>query len=490
VSSAPAETDRAPFALVGTSVVTAALGLLLLVLAPRYGPHRDELYFAAAGHRLAWGYPDQPSLVELFARLTQDVGGHSLVLLRLPSLLAVCGCVVMMAALARVLGGDRRAQVLTAVLIATSAVVVFLGHRLTTQTLSMTAWLGLALVAAHALAEDRPRLWLVAGAVAGVGLNAKNDLVVALLGLFVGVAVTPAVRHHLRTVWWWGGGAVAVLLWLPDLVWQGQHGWPVFTLSAQIKDEYGGLGGALGYVGQTLVVFSPLMTLVWGAGLVGLLRRPEWQRVRPLGWVFVVTFLFFLVTGGKAYYLAGAIPPLLAAGAVLIARRRQRLVRLAVVLALSAAVAWPAGLPLLPARTYAASFYPALDDSGLESIGWPQLTDAVRRALAPLPKGAIVFTGNYGEAGALEWYGVRARVYSGHNAWGEWGPPPDSAAPVVVLGYEHGSPSVDFRGCHVVGHEPTVDGADNEENGLKIYVCAGPRTTWAKEWPRLRHLDA
>ena len=204
----------------------------------------------------------------------------------------------------------------------------------------------------------------------------------------------------------------------------------------------------------------------------------------------MVTFLFFLVTGGKAYYLAGAIPPLLAAGAVMVAQRRRRLVPLAVVLVLSAAFAWPAGLPLLPPRTYAASFYPAIDDSGLESIGWPELTAAVRRALAPLPKGAIVFTGNYGEAGALEWYGVPAKVYSGHNGWGDWGPPPDGAAPVVVLGYEHSSPSVDFRGCRVVGRVPTVDGADNEEHGQKIYVCAGPREPWSQEWPRLVHLDA
>ena len=489
-SGPPQSDERAPFAVSGTALVTGALAVLLLAVAGRYGPHRDELYFASAGHRLAWGYPDQPSLVALFTRVSQDVGGHSLVLLRLPSIVAVCGTVVMTTAIARVLGGDRRGQLLTAVLVATSAVVVILGHRLTTQTLSLAAWTGLALVAAHALSDDRPRLWLVAGLVAGVGLNAKHDLVVALLGLVVGVALTPAVRHHLRSPWWWAGGGVALLLWLPNLLWQARHGWPVFTLSAEIRDEYGGVGGALAYVALTLVVFSPLMTVVWGAGLVGLLRRAEWARLRPLGWVFVVTFLFFLVTGGKAYYLAGAVPPLLAAGAVLAARRRQRLVRFAVVLALSAAVAWPAGLPLLPARTYASSFYPALDDSGLESIGWPQLTHAVRRALAPLPRGAIVFTGNYGEAGALEWYGVRAKVYSGHNGWGDWGPPPDSALPVVVLGYEDGSPSVDFRGCHVVGHEPTVDGADNEEHGLKIYVCAGPRTTWSQEWPRLVHLDA
>ena len=77
--------DRPPFARAGVLTVAGVLGLVLLVLSGRYGPHRDELYFASAGHRLAWGYPDQPSLVALLARLSQEVAPHNLVVLRLPA---------------------------------------------------------------------------------------------------------------------------------------------------------------------------------------------------------------------------------------------------------------------------------------------------------------------------------------------------------------------------------------------------------------------
>ena len=482
--------SRPPYARTGVRLVAGAVLAFLVVLSERYGPHRDELYFVAAGRHLAWGYPDQPALVPLLARLSQDVAHHSLVLLRLPSALAVCATVVMSARLARLLGGERRAQVLAAAVVGTGALTMFLGHRLTTQTLSMAAWVGIALVAAHALVADRPRMWLLAGVVAGIGLNAKSDVVVCLLGLLVGVALTGAVRHHLRTPWFWAGGAVAALLWLPDLVWQARHGWPVFTLSSQIHADHGGFGGALLYLAQSLLVFSPLMSLVWIAGLVALLRRTAWVTVRPLAWMFVVTYVFFLLTGGKAYYLAGAVPPLLAAGCVLLAQRWRRVVPAGVVLALSAAFAWPAGLPLLPPSTYAGSFYPAIDGDQLETIGWPQLADGVRRALAPLPRGAVVFTANYGEAGALEWYGVDAPVYSGHNAFGEWGPPPDGAAPVVVVGSPDRGIDAGFAGCREVGAVPTVDGADNQEHGTPIRVCRGARPSWSRAWPGLVHLDA
>jgi 4-amino-4-deoxy-L-arabinose transferase-like glycosyltransferase len=470
------------------ALVALALGAVLLVMAPFYGPHRDELYFASAGQRLAWGYPDQPSVVALLARLAAEIDPHNLVLLRLPSLFSTCLLVVVAALTARLFGGGRNAQVLAAVTTGTSVVVITVGHRLSTQTFDLLAWGTLALVAGHALRDERPRLWLLAGLVAGLGLNAKHDVAIALGGLLVGIALTRATWPHLRSPWLWLGGLLALALWTPNLLWQASHGWPVFELSADIADEYGGLGGTIEYLALTLVIFSPLMTVVWLAGLHGLFRREEWRLLRPIGWTFVITFVFFLVTAGKAYYLSGAVLPLLAAGCVIVVERFRRTVAVGVVLVLSALVAWPAMVPVLPARTYATSFYPAIDQDQLETIGWPELAATVRRVVAPLPDGAVVFTGNYGEAGALEWYDVGAPVFSGHNGWGDWGPPPDDAGPVVVVGYR--SPAIDFTGCRRAATVPVVDGADNEEDGGPVWVCEGPRRPWSQQWSRLVHLDA
>jgi hypothetical protein len=219
-----------------------------------------------------------------------------------------------------------------------------------------------------------------------------------------------------------------------------------------------------------------------------------WTRFRPIGVAFLVSTAVFVLAAGKGYYLAGAIVPLVAAGCTALAARwsHRRLIVAGVVLALSAAIAWPAFVPVLPARTYAASFYPAMDSDQLETIGWPEYVGLVRATLDSLPTDqrarAVVFTRNYGEAGALEWYGFPSPVFSGHNAFAEWGPPPEGAGPVIVIGFD--DPATNFTHCQAsVVIDNNVD-ADNDERGRKIWICDAPQGGWTQQWPRLAHLDA
>ena len=265
------------------ALVALVVGAVLLAMAPFYGPHRDELYFSPRVTGWRGATPTSPRSSPLLARLANEIDRHNLVLLRIPSLLTACLLVVLAALTARLCGGARRAQVLAAVTTGASVVVIAVGHRLTTQTFDMAAWAAMALVAGHALLDGRPRLWLLAGVIAGLGLNAKHDVAIALFGILVGIALTRAARAQLRSPWLWLGGLVALAMWLPNLLWQASHGWPVFELSADIADEYGGLGGTSLYLALTLVMFSPLMTVVWLAGLRDLFRREDWQLLRPIG---------------------------------------------------------------------------------------------------------------------------------------------------------------------------------------------------------------
>jgi hypothetical protein len=147
-------------------------------------------------------------------------------------------------------------------------------------------------------------------------------------------------------------------------------------------------------------------------------------------------------------------------------------------------------LPLLPVNDVGGSPVAALNEDALETIGWPEFTALVAEVVATLPPeqraSAILFTSNYGEAGAIDHLGGAfglSRAYSGHNSYSDWGIPPDDAGPVVVIGYtQRASVDTYWNGCSVAAHVDNGVGADNEEQGVPIWVCAGPKRPWADMW--------
>jgi len=163
-----------------------------------------------------------------------------------------------------------------------------------------------------------------------------------------------------------------------------------------------------------------------------------------------------------------------------------------VVLVLSAAIAWPVFLPLLPVRTWAGTFYADAGEDQRETVGWPAYTDEIRAVVDGLTpeqrRTAVVFAQNYGEAGASEWYDVGLPVFSGHNGWRNWGPPPATASPVVVVG------DLDvesfFSGCRDAARLDNHLDLDAEEQGLPVRVCRAPIGSWEQQWPLLSHYDA
>jgi hypothetical protein len=476
----------------GVYLVAGAVTVVLLGLSGRYGPHRDELYFLAAGDHPDWGYPDQPPLTPLIAALADGVAPGSLLALRVVPALVAGLVVVLLADLARELGGGRSAQLLTALVTATGAGLLVVCHMLSTATLDLAAWTVVIWLTVRLLHRDTPRSWLLVGLAVGVGLQNKHLIALLATALAVGVAVTPSLRHHLRSPWPYAGAALASVIWLPNLLWQAANGWPQLELAADVRAEYGTAAGAVELVALQLILLSPVGFVLAAIGLVALLRRPDWAFARPVAVAYLGLLPFFLLTGGKGYYLLPLLPPLAAAGVVVLEQRwsAYRLKLVAAAVAVIALFPLPALLPVLPAETLDGTFYPAMNEDGMETIGWPRVVATVREVVDGLPvaqrDSAVVVTSNYGEAGSLQWYGLDAPVHSGHNAYADWGPP-RQAGPVVWVGFRAPDPAA-LAGCR---RAATLDtGVDNEEDGNGVWVCTGPSRSWPHAWRLLTHLSA
>lgn len=468
-----------------------ATTIVLLAFAGRYGFHRDELYFMSNADHLAWGYVDHPPLTPVIGLVSQALFGDTVVGLRvIPALIA--GAVVWCTAqVCGELGGGSTARQVAAWAVAGSTAVLAMGHMLTTPGADVLAWT-LALWTMIRLLRTRDPRWLVAvGLVVGIGLLNKFTMLFAVAAFGAGLLVTPE-RRVLASWWTVAGAAVAGAIWAPHLIWQVRHDWPLFEFTEAITEDAA--------ENRILTVPFPLMLLGPPVGVVAAIAvwrvvRGELLRpVRFVAWGSVFLVVLVLVTGGKPYYLAGALPTAVALGAVWWTDRPSwRPHRTAVALALNSAVSVVIAVPVLPIDVFVGSPAAAIFPEPLEMIGWPSFVDQVTTAYVSIDDGsrtAVILAANYGEAGAIDRFGPSRGLppaYSGHNSYADVRVPPGTTGPVLVVGYD--DPSDLLPGCRPLAPIVMPHDIDTEEQGRPMWACDAPTRAWAELWPDIRHVD-
>jgi len=477
-------------------LLAAATALLLPSTARGYGYRPEELYFLRAGCELAFGFADQPPLTPLIARAMDTLAPGSLLALRTPSALAASLVVLLTWLIARELGGGRAAQLVAGACMAVSAILLAVTHLLSTSTVDLLAWTALSWLVVRALRDGGP-VWLAVGAVAGVALENKTLPAFLLAGLLAGVlAVGP--RAALRSRWPWLGALLAAVLWAPHVLWQIANDLPQLELSRAIAAGGSGTSDPWYLVlPMQLVLVSPLLVPVWALGWWRLARDPALRTWRAFAVAYAVLAVVFVLTGGKAYYLAGLYPVLLAAGAgpvVAWVQRGSGRVRswlLGAALALSLLINATLFLPLVPVARLADTPVTDVNYDAGETVGWPAFAATIAGVRAGLPAGTevIVLTGNYGEAGAVDRYLPElAPAYSGHNSYGTWGPPPEDATTVISVGIPADELRRWFGSVTAAGRIDNGVGLDNDEQDRTVWVATDRRLPWAELWPQVRHL--
>ncbi|MGK4578645.1 glycosyltransferase family 39 protein [Kitasatospora sp. HPMI-4] len=490
-----ARSRRAPLAWRPIAAVLAIAVAVHLAVATRYGWDGDEFYFVICGRHLAWGYVDQPPLTPVLARLAAALPGEGgLVPLRVLAVAAQGGCTLLTALLTAELGGRGRAQAIATAAIATCPIFVGGSSFFGPTVIDQLVWVALFVLVARALRLGTVRAWLCAGLVAGIGLENKDTVAVLLAGIAVGLALFR--REVLRTRGPWLAGLLAVLIALPNVLWDASHHWPNLDMAGQLSRQQGGTLGSLAKLPELPLYLGGMLLI--GLWVIGI--RHLWSpRERGHCWVLAVAtvaVVVFTLSGGKQYYAAPALAGLFAAGGVRVEaadtpRGRRAWPTLLTASALSTALLF---LPILPVST--AGALRALDPVPMETYGWPRFVDMVAEAAGPLPPDTPIFTSDYGEAGALTVLGPAAGVdnpvYSGHNNHALWGPPPGSPSTALCVG----SFTADDlrRGWAKVTKVATYTlpgGLSNSETirGTAVYLCQDPRADWAQLWPHLKHFD-
>ncbi|CAJ1507997.1 glycosyltransferase family 39 protein [[Mycobacterium] holstebronense] len=467
--------------------VVAVAAIVHLAVATRYGWHTDEFYYVVCGQHPAWGYFDHPPLVPLLARAAALGGLWGLRLLAIAVHLA---CIVLAALLAAELGGRRVAQVLTAVAVAASPLFMGAAMFFGTTVVDQLVWIAVLLLVTRALRIGTVLAWLPAGVAAGIGLEAKQTVVLLLIGIGIGLAIFR--RDALRGAGPWTAIGVAAVLAAPNLIWNASHGWPSLTFAHAMSLRMGGMAGSLSQMPLLLLLYAgPMLVVLWLGG-IGWLASPEGEHHRWLLAVPVVVVALVIISGGRCYYVGPVFAVLFAAGAMRIeARNPDRLppgwaVALVGLFAGAAMIC----LPMLSVTT--ADSLRKVNPIPLETYGWRQFVDEVAAAATSLPEDVPIFTSDYGEASALRIFGssagINRPVVSGDSNYAVWGPPPGDATTVLCVGRFPVRKLTQYW-AHVtyLASITIPDGVHNGLHGAHIYLCEQPRGSWAAMWPRMRH---
>jgi hypothetical protein len=361
------------------------------------------------------------------------------------------------------------------------------------------------------LRDERPRLWLAFGLVAGLGLLTKETILFWGFALIVGLGLSRQ-RHLLFTRWTLFGGLIAVALVLPFLIWNAANGWASFQYWAGYSQNHSAGGSPLDFLINQIVGMNPLSVLLWGAGLWYFFSA-RGARYRVFGWAYLILFVLFMAIQGKTYFLAPAYPPLFAGGAVLVGTWRVGIRRwfaaYAVVLALSGMLLAPAVMPVLPPAVYAhiygqsgsaGSQQEAGDIYGLpqalaDRFGWEQQVALIAQMYHGLPRDeqrvACIFTENYGEASALVQFGGRYHLpppISGHNAFYLWGPQGCTGQVLITINIAPQDAARGFSSVTLVART-SCDACVDFENHAPILILRQPRVPFAVLWAQAKYYD-
>ncbi len=529
--AAPEEAPQSRF-ISGPAIVlyiVAAKLLLHLLMVARYGIFRDEMYYLACSRHMAWGYVDHPPLTVWIAWLSRAVLGSSPLGVRLLPIVAGAAVVWLAGALAREMGGGRFAQGMAALAVFMVPLYLLAHTWLTDNVFEQLLWMTCVWLVVRAINTGDARYWLWFGVVAGLGFENKYSIAFLLLGLLVGVVLTPH-RHFLKSRYLWLGVLACTAISLPNLLWQVHYHFPFLELIHNIRmSNRDVVRGPVAFIIDQAMVMNPILFPLWVGGLVWLffgrdvgtddLGREDAAhtvgRYRLFGWTYLIVLIAFIALKAKNYYVAPIYPILFAAGAIGLERvaagRRigtwVRSTYVAVVIVVGALL-MPFSVPLLSPENFlryqkAMGFQPPeiehqqngpLPQWFADEFGWQEMVEKVACAYNSLPAEerarTAIFSNGWGEAAAVDFYGPKyglPQAISKHNSYWIWGPRNYDGSSMIILRSSGRNEPKLFQRVEVVGHVEHPYARRDEY--FDIYLCRGLEGNLKKFWPVMKVFD-
>jgi hypothetical protein len=397
---------------------------------------------------------------------------------------------------------------LSGLAVSVGALVLVLGGFYSMNAFDLLAWTASYFLVVRIARTDDARWWPWLGLQLGIGLLNKVGLLVFGVSLAVGL-VTTRHRRHLAEPLLWLGGAIALSFLIPYVIWNGLHDWPTLEFIENAKQYKITDTSPLGFLAENILEANPLSLPLWLGGLGWLLFAKRAARFRIVGFMFLLSFVIMVAQKSKPYYLGASFPVLMAAGGAAwegwtqSARWQWCRWLLVATLLVGAVIVVPMSVPLLSLEGSVAhmkrlhiapntgeDIRTAAPQYFSDRFGWEELAREVSRVYESLEADerthTVVLTSNYGQSGSLEYWSRRYElppVFSRHNSYWLWGPPPESTRVVLAIGFRREDLEAMFEEAVAAGHH---EAAYAIESDLTVWACRSPRATQAKIWTAIR----
>ncbi|POY35284.1 hypothetical protein C3K47_15995 [Solitalea longa] len=477
----------------------------LFFTSSNYELHRDEYLYIAEGDHLAWGYLEVPPLVPFLAFITKSVFGGSVTAIRLFPALFGASMVAFGGLIAREMGGRKYAEILGCCAILFSSAFVRTSILFQPVIAELFFWTLYSYLMVRYLNERSTKVLIFLGIAFGLGMMTKYSSAFFIVSLLLSLAITTE-RKVFVNKWFWWAVAIAVIIFLPNLIWQYSYHFPVVHHMKELRDTQL-VNVNWGDFLKDQLIMNLTVLPVWIIGLVSLLFSKALAKYRVIGLTAFFVVLILMVSSGKSYYTLGVYPVLLAAGAVQLERWLDGRVAywfrpaFVVVPALLLYLILPICVPYLPTNKMI-DFGKKMVAKGIDGpwrwedgkihdlpqdyadmFGWKEIAVKVAQTYHSLSpdeqKETIIFCDNYGFAGAVHYYNQQLKLnlpepQSLNASFILWTPAELKFKTMIYVDWVQNNQAGAFKLFHSVKQTGAMTNIHSRERGTGVYLLQKP----------------
>jgi len=456
---------------------------------------------------LSAGYASVPPFTGFIAWLVIHTLGYSELAIRIIPAVLSGVLVIIVACAAKEMGGGNFSQIIAAITLFVTAFNLRVFALFMPVCFDAVFWSLIFLIILKWMNTKEDKYLLIFGLFIGIAMLNKYLVVLEIFGLMLALFFSPYRIIFTKRSFWFSVG-IALVIFLPNLIWQIKNEMPVFIHMRVLREHQ------LNYVNRLNFLTDQFSLILMGTVLVipGILYLGFSSKMKPFQPLVVTAFIvlvMLIILKGKSYYTIGLFPLLIAAGGVYWESKLYKMysrILLSLALLLITVPVLPLGIPVFkPGKLVGYCDYiknklgidnylrwesgqiHSLPQDYADMLGWDELASITAKAYNQVQdkRSAMIYASNYGEAGAVmvlgKTYNLPEPVCFSESFF-YWLPrnPAYEIKSLIYINDHLGDDIHDlFTDCTQVGQ---IENPLSREYGTQVWLCTNPRNSFNAFW--------